>query len=51
MLYRVVQQDKLIGEFQYFHEAWLFIYLDLMSYARIYGPNNENWIVNPIQSN
>lgn len=50
MEYKVFQYGKLISSFEYFHEAWLYIFLELKSYAIIRG-HDGNWIVNPASSN
>jgi hypothetical protein len=49
-MYKVIQQGRAIGEFQFFFEAWLYVYLELPCFARIRGPDGV-WVVNPPRSN
>lgn len=45
-MYMVRQQGKTIESFTMFVDAWLYVYLELASYARIVGPDGI-WIINP----
>jgi hypothetical protein len=42
----VRQQGKIIVSFTMFVDAWLYVFLELESYARIVGPEGI-WIINP----
>lgn len=45
-MYRVRQQGRIIKAFNIFTDAWLYVYLEMDSFARIVGPDGV-WIVNP----
>lgn len=38
-MYRVIHQGHIVATFASFLDAWLYVYLELDSYARIYGPD------------
>lgn len=37
-MYRVIHNGRIVKLFPSFLDAWLYVYLELDSYARIYGP-------------
>lgn len=45
-MYLVRQQGKIVQRFTMFVDAWLYVFLELNSYARITGPDGI-WLVNP----
>ena len=47
-MYRVIHQGRIVATFTSFLDAWLYVYLELDSYARIYGPDVDHTI-NPGQ--
>lgn len=47
-MYHVRQDGKTIGRFGIFTDAWLYVFLELGSFARIVGPDGI-WYVNPGQ--
>jgi hypothetical protein len=47
-MYQVRQKGKVIEQFGDFILAWLYVYLELDSHARIVGPDGI-WSVNPGQ--
>ena len=49
-MYKVIQKGKVIGSYQFFFEAWLYVYLELPCFAWIRGPDGT-WVVNPPLSN
>ena len=50
-MYKIIQQDKTIGCWHFFFEAWLFaILLDDILYLKIVGPDGS-WIIEPKKSN
>lgn len=44
--YTVFQQGQAKQAFHYFHEAWLYAFLELKSFSRIRGPDGV-WKVDP----
>jgi hypothetical protein len=46
-MYRVINQGKVVGNFQFFFDAWLHAFLELPVYSRIKGPDGV-WTVNPL---
>lgn len=52
MQFHIMMNNKLIGSFRYFHEAWITIHLNMKCFATIIGPNKDDkWIVNPRLTN
>lgn len=49
-MYTVFHQGRAKGCYDYFVDAWLYVYLELPSYARIRGPDGV-WVVNPHGAN
>ena len=45
-MYRVIHHGRIVKVFGTFLDAWLYVYLELDSYARIYGPDGD-WSINP----
>lgn len=46
-MYRIINQGKVVGVFNYFFDAWLCAVVEFPScYSRIRGPDGV-WIVNP----
>ena len=45
-MYTVRQRGKTITSFGVFIDAWLYVYLELDSFARITGPDGI-WFINP----
>lgn len=45
-MYQVRQGGRIIERFGIFVDAWLYVFLELDTYARILGPDGV-WIVNP----
>lgn len=52
-MYRVINQGHIVAVFPVFLDAWLYVYLECDSYARIYGPDpfdpavDGEWSINP----
>jgi hypothetical protein len=49
-MYRVINQGKVVGRFNYFFDAWLCAFLDFPIHSRIRGPDGV-WVVNPATTN
>jgi len=50
-MYKVNQQNKILGKWHYFFDAWLFAtLLDSPVFLKIVGPD-DLWIVEPKNSN
>jgi len=47
-MYQVRQRGKTIEMFGIFTDAWLYVYLELDTFARIVGPDGI-WSINPGQ--
>lgn len=45
-MYLVRQQGKIVERFTMFVDAWLYVFLELDTFARIIGPDGI-WSVNP----
>jgi len=48
-MYKVVQRGMVIKQYDMFLDAWLYIVLELVCYARIVGPDGR-WTINPIRT-
>lgn len=48
-MYRVIHNGRIVASFPSFLDAWLYVYLELDSYARVYGPDDWDWSINPGQ--
>lgn len=49
-MYQVKQQGRIVQSFSFFFEAWLYVRLELQSFARIVGPDGI-WTINPPLAN
>lgn len=48
-MYQVIHQGKVVGSFNYFFDAWLYVRLELVSFARIIG-SGEDYLFDPKES-
>jgi len=48
-MYQVILNGKVIERCELFTDAWLFVVLTLVCFARINGPDG-NWTINPLSA-